>query len=69
MLDINDVKFDIMDDGRPKGGQHVPSFNHGVKGTHIPTGLEAACKTERSQHKNKLVVMAMLEFGLNILRE
>ena len=47
----------------PPGGQHVGTET-GVKITHLPTGLTAECKTERSQHRNRSVAMDMILGGL-----
>lgn len=64
----DDIRFDIL--GNPnKGGQQVPSSNYGLTATHIPTGLQATCKTERSQYENRLVAIAMIEAGLNKMRK
>ena len=49
---------------RPTGGQIVGMGPQGVKGEIEELGLVAICQTERSQHKNKRVVQAMLEYGL-----
>jgi len=35
-----------------------------IKLTHIPTGLQAVCGKERSQHKNIIIARAMIEWGL-----
>lgn len=50
-------------DPRPKGGQHV-GIATSVKVTHEPTGLFAVCGYERSQHRNKRIAQAMVEYGL-----
>ena len=45
------------------GGQHVGTPS-GVKITHLPSGLIAECKTERSQHRNRQIAMDMILGGL-----
>ena len=53
-------------DIRPKssGGQHVGMTISHIKVLHKPTGIYAVCATERSQHKNRSVAMAMVQYGL-----
>lgn len=47
-----------------KGGQHVGVPLTGVTCIHAPTGLKAFSKWERSQHANRTLARAMVEFGL-----
>lgn len=47
----------------PPGGQHVGTET-GIKITHLPTGLVAECRNERSQHRNRSVAMDMILGGL-----
>jgi len=47
----------------PPGGQHV-GVSTGVKITHVPTGLVAICKTERSQARNRVIALDMILGGL-----
>ncbi len=47
------------------GGQTVGIGSSGVRVTHIPSGMQAySGQTERSQHKNRQIAMAMIEGGL-----
>ena len=57
-----DLKFEVSRRS-PPGGQHVGTET-GVKVTHLPTGLIAECRNERSQHRNKAVAMDMILGGL-----
>ena len=49
---------------RQTGGQIVGTGPNGIRITHKPSGIIATCETERSQHKNKQIAMAMIEGGL-----
>jgi peptide chain release factor 2 len=56
----DDLRRDTFRSGGP-GGQHQNKTESGVRYTHIPTGIAAESRTERSQHKNDANAMALLK--------
>jgi peptide chain release factor 2 len=63
-----DLKRDTFRSGGP-GGQHQNKTESGVRYTHIPTGIAAESRTERSQHKNDANAMALLKAKLYRIEE
>lgn len=62
-MNLKHLKIEISNP-IPSGGQRAGIIPTGVKITHLPTGLIAICESELSQHKNRNVAMAMIEYGL-----
>jgi peptide chain release factor 2 len=43
-----------------KGGQHQNRTESGVRLVHLPSGVRASARNERSQHRNKSIALARL---------
>jgi peptide chain release factor 2 len=63
-----DLKRDTFRSGGP-GGQHQNKTESGVRYTHLPSGIAAESRTERSQHKNDANALALLKAKLYRIEE
>ena len=63
-----DLRRDTFRSGGP-GGQHQNKTESGVRYTHIPTGVAAESRSERSQVKNSANALALLKAKLYKLEE
>lgn len=68
ILKDSDLKREVFHCGG-KGGQNVNKTETGVRLTHIPTGLKAEGRSERSQHQNYQFARKLLQAKLDKLVE
>ncbi len=64
----DDLRRETFRSGGP-GGQHQNKTESGVRYVHIPTGIAAESRSERSQHKNDAVALALLKSKLYKIEE
>jgi peptide chain release factor 2 len=64
----DELKRDTFRSGGP-GGQHQNKTESGVRYTHLPTGIAAESRTERSQHKNDAQALSLLKAKLYKIEE
>lgn len=65
-IDPKDLRFETLRAGGP-GGQHQNTTDSAVRATHIPTGITAVCRDERSQHRNKAKAIQRLQTILDLM--
>jgi peptide chain release factor 2 len=68
VLRDDELKRDVFRSGGP-GGQHQNKTESGVRYTHLPTGVAAESRSERSQHKNDANALALLKAKLIRMEE
>jgi peptide chain release factor 2 len=63
-----ELRRDTFRSGGP-GGQHQNKTESGVRYTHLPTGISAESRSQRSQHKNDEMALKMLKAKLYQIEE
>src|SRR4029079_8039206 len=63
-----DLRRDTFRSGGP-GGPHPNKTESGVRYTHLPSGIAAESRSERSQHKNDANALALLKAKLYKVEE
>lgn len=68
----NDIKFEICRSSGP-GGQHANKTSSAVRAIHLASGIDVKVESERSQHANKRLAIALIERKLaekeNLVKE
>jgi peptide chain release factor 2 len=64
----DELRRDTFRSGGP-GGQHQNKTESGVRWTHLPTGIAAESRSERSQHKNDALALSLLKAKLYKIEE
>jgi len=64
----DDLERETFRSGGP-GGQHQNKTESGVRFRHVPTGITAESRNERSQHKNAAVALSLLKAKLYMIEE
>ncbi len=64
----DELRRDTFRSGGP-GGQHQNKTESGVRYTHLPTGIAAESRSQRSQHKNDEMALKMLKAKLYQIEE
>lgn len=68
LIDPSHLKVEVIyratGNTHPPGGQHAGIPAHDIRITHIPSEIMVQVGCFRSQHKNRLVCMEMLEAAL-----
>ncbi|BFI90950.1 peptide chain release factor-like protein [Candidatus Carsonella ruddii] len=72
IIDENLNKKEILIEtfkSKGSGGQHVNNTNSAVRITHIPTNIVVSCQSERSQIKNKINALKILNYKILVKKK
>jgi protein subunit release factor A len=64
LIKPEDLKIEAWPPRQSPGGQHVGTGPSGVKVTHLPSGIEACVEIGRSQHRNRVIAVEMIEAAI-----
>ena len=67
-IPADELEWRFTGSGGP-GGQHQNKTESGVRYTHLPTGIAAESRSERSQHKNDQMALSLLKAKLYRIEE
>jgi peptide chain release factor len=67
-LNLREVRFEAFRAGGP-GGQHQNKTESAVRAVHVPSGLAAVARDERSQHRNKAAALERLAMLLRLSQD
>ncbi|SMC29663.1 peptide chain release factor [Andreprevotia lacus DSM 23236] len=59
----SEIRFEACKAGGP-GGQHVNKTESAIRATHVASGISVRVQTERSQHANKRLAVALIAHKL-----
>ncbi|KAF0812226.1 Peptide chain release factor RF2 [Andreprevotia sp. IGB-42] len=59
----SEIRFEACKAGGP-GGQHVNKTESAIRATHVASGISVRVQTERSQHANKRLAIALIAHKL-----
>ncbi|MCH7909942.1 MAG: PCRF domain-containing protein, partial [Candidatus Hydrogenedentes bacterium] len=62
-VDQDDLRIEVFR-ASSKGGQNVQKNATAVRITHLPSGITVSCQNERSQYRNKVLALKVLEARL-----
>ena len=63
---LRECRVETFRSGGP-GGQHQNTTESGVRLVHLPTGIRASARDDRSQHRNRAIALSRLRAKLEDL--